>query len=77
MMAQLLLEQGIHIEDDQDIRKGVDIYLTDTMGKNPSYRNQKLKRIFNDLTAGREKSKYFAPILKEIEALYGPFVPRS
>lgn len=37
-MAQLLLEQGIHIEDDQDIRKGVDIYLNDTMGKNPSYR---------------------------------------
>lgn len=77
VMTQLLCEQGIVIEYDQDIGKGVDIYLTDTMGKNPSYRNLKLKRMFNDLAACRERSKYFAPILKEIEALDFMFRVRS
>lgn len=77
VMTQLLCEQGIVIEDDQDIRKGVDLYLTGTMEKTPDYRNLKLKRILHDLDARRERSKYFAPILKEIEALDGPFVPRS
>lgn len=77
MMAQLLLDQGVHIEDHQDIRKGVDLYFTDTMEKTPNYRNKKLKLILNDLTASREKSQYYDPILREIEAQNGPFVPRS
>lgn len=79
VMAPLLVEQGIHIEDAEDIRKGVDIYLTETMETTPAYRNRKLRKILKDLTAGREQSKYCYPIIESIEAQTenGPFVPRS
>lgn len=62
----------------ETIRSGVDIYLTDTMDLDPLNigRNKKLRNILTDITAGRENSKFFAPILKEIEDLNSPYVPR-
>lgn len=38
-MTQLLQEQGVHIEDTNDIRTGIDIFISDTMEREPSYRN--------------------------------------
>lgn len=64
-MTQLLQEQAVRI-DDQDIRSGVDVYLTDTMNLEAGYRNRKLKRILNDLANGGISSQYYTEILKAI-----------
>jgi len=65
VMTQLLQEQAVHI-DEQEIRSGVDVYLTNTINLEPGYRNHKLKRILNDLANGRISSPYYIEILKAI-----------
>ena len=60
---------GNNISDD-DIRRGVDIYLTEIMEiSNMDYRNRRLSRILRDLTDRGSASPYFYPIVKEIESL--------
>jgi hypothetical protein len=64
---------GNNISDD-DIRKGVDIYLTGIMGMyNILYRNRKLSRILRDLTDRGSASTHFNAIVKDIESLNDPF----
>lgn len=54
---------GNNISDD-DIRKGVDIYLTGM--SNINYRNSKLSQILRDLTDRGSASTHFNAIVKEI-----------
>ena len=59
---------------DNDIRKGVDIYLTGTMElSDMDYRNKKLSKILSDLTDRGSASSHFKAIVKEIESLNDPF----
>ena len=58
---------------DEDIRQGVDIYLTEIMGMSTKSRNKKLSLILGDLTDRGSASPYFSSIVKEIESLNGPF----
>ena len=69
-MTGVLQEQGSDI-DPQDVQRGVDIYLTDTMELEPNKRNRKLNQILNDLSANRGQSQYYAGILLDINALNG------
>lgn len=64
---------GNKISDD-DIRKGVDIYLTGIMEmSNINHRNIKLSKILRDLTDRGSASTHFNAIVKEIESLNDPF----
>ncbi|XP_050888768.1 uncharacterized mitochondrial cytochrome b-like protein AtMg00590 [Lathyrus oleraceus] len=58
---------------DEDIQKGVDSYLTATMGQSVNYRCKKLSYIHRDLTDRGSTSPYFNAIIKEIESMNGPF----
>lgn len=48
-MSDILKERGSKMEP-QDVRKGVDIYLTDTMELEPDSRMQKLNNIMKSLS---------------------------
>jgi len=58
---------------DEDIQRGVDSYLTATMGQSVNYRRKKLSDIHRDLTDRGSASTYFNAIIKEIESMNGPF----
>lgn len=76
-MVEILKEKGVHIEDTNDIRAGIDIWLSDTMELEPVSRNRKLKQFLKNLSTSRDKSKYYHAILSAITELNSPFVPRS
>lgn len=64
---------GNNISDD-DIRKGVEIYLTGIMEmSNLNSRNRKLYKILRDLTDRGSASTHFNAIVKQIESLNDPF----
>ena len=77
IMLDILKEKGVHIEDSNDIRAAIEIWLSDTMELEPASRNRKVGRFLNSLSAQRDKSKYYREILSVINELNGPFVPRS
>jgi len=68
--TELVDELGEEIADPEDIRKGVEIYLTDTQTlDNLTYRNRKLKTILRSLTEERGQSRFWKLILKDIKGL--------
>lgn len=69
VMTQLVEKLGIQIADPGDIRKGVDIFLTDIMERDPTYRNKKLKTILKSLTEDHGDSKFFTGIINAINDL--------
>ena len=69
VMTQLVDKLGIQIADPEDIRKGVDIFLTSLMEEEPKYRNTKLKKIFKSLTEDHEDSQFYNSIINAIKDL--------
>lgn len=67
-VSDLALANQIPINDPQDIRRGVETYLTNLMYGS---RNAKLARILRDLTTRGSTSRHYTAILKEISALNG------
>jgi len=74
--TELVDELGEEIADPEDIRKGVDIYLTEPLTvrelNNITYRNRKLKTILRSLPflyRRRVKSPFWKLILKDIKGL--------
>lgn len=70
-VSDLALANQIPINDPQDIRRGVETYLTNLMYEEPRSRNAKLARILRDLTTRGSTSRHYTAILKEISALNG------
>lgn len=56
--------QGVHIEDREDIRRGVNVYLMDFMEKEPRARLNALNRILRSLRNG--ENNFYNKILNEI-----------
>ena len=71
LVKDLVLAGQIPIDDDDDIRKAVEVYLADFMSQEPRSRNPRLARIITDLSVKGSESRYFTAILKEISALRG------
>lgn len=64
---QVLANRGIEIRDPQDIRRGVDIYLTEIWDREPTARLKTLKRILS--TGDNSNSGIWTKIINEITKL--------
>jgi len=67
-MREILKEEGIHLEDEGDLERGVRLYLHDTMHLDPRARSKRLQRILVSLSAKKGKSYYYTRILEKIKS---------
>jgi hypothetical protein len=63
---EVVTNRGIQIRDPEDIKRGLDVYLTDIWEKEPTARLQALKLILN---TDPTNSRTWRKILEEIEKL--------
>jgi hypothetical protein len=67
-MERIMRDEGIRITDFEDLRKGVDLFLTDIEDlANPYYAKKKSTLILQTLTTQGSASKFYSQILEEIQ----------
>lgn len=69
VISRIFFETQLSIANKEDIRRGVDIALTDLMQDEIGYRNQRLSYILRDLEKKGSTSKFFKSILSDIKLL--------
>jgi len=71
LVSDIVVDNRLRIEDQEDIRRAVEVYLTKLEDLDLHDRNSRLGGILRNLSARRGESGYFLSILREVRALEG------